>query len=120
MALFFLKVWSWIKKYWKWLLFPIGVLAFFIGRATAKRNFTVVNPELHEADKKAREAQKEADREAGEAKTEKDEKVSELKKEHAETLEKLTDEQKERVEELEDEPDALNEFLLGVGKDIRG
>lgn len=119
MLLFLGKVWSWVKKNWKWLLLPIGVVIFIIGRITAKRNFKVVNPELHEADKKKREAQEQADREAQEATKERDEKVSELKKEHAETIKKLTDEQKKRAEELKD-PDELNEFLLEVGKEIRG
>jgi flagellar biosynthesis component FlhA len=117
--IFLLKVLAWVKKYWKWLLFPIGVLLFFLGKLTARRPPDVVAPELVEADKKAEEASREAERKRIEAALERDMVVSELKKEHAEIVSKLTNEQQEKVKEFEKNPAALNRFLLDVGKSAR-
>jgi len=123
MILFFLKVWEWLKKYWKWILFPIGILGmvitYFIGRSSKKTKVEVISPVEKEADDMVKKEQAEADKKAAEAKKERDEKVAQLEKEHAETIKEFNDELRDKYEEIKDDPDKVSEFLLNVGKSMR-
>jgi len=116
------KAWAWTKKYWKYLLFPVGILVGIIGMLIGKKKDLgdVVAPKEVETESERNRANEQARREAEEAQRARDQKVKELEEQHAETLEKLTEKQKERVEELREDPDKHNEFLLQVGKEVRG
>lgn len=114
------KAWAWVKKNWRWLLFPIGVLLFIVGKASAKKNYKVVNPELVGAEKEMRKAREEAEAQIQDAKTRRLEDTAKIEEEHAATIDKLTDEQLARAAELKDDPEELNSYLLDVGKEIRG
>lgn len=113
------KVWLWLKKYWMWLLFPVGIVVFFLGRWTKSKPPDVVVPELlGAADKKLEEDAKA--REAAErAKAERDRMRDEVLREHYRTIERLSEKQQDKVDELVDDPEALNEFLLSVGREMR-
>jgi hypothetical protein len=114
-----LKALPWLKRNWKWLLFPIGIIAFIGGFLLRRRRPDVVAPELVGAAETALKANDKAEEEREEAREEKDEKIAEIEKEHATTVAKLTRKQRDDVEELKDDPDKLNDYLLDVGKDIR-
>ena len=120
MPLLLRKVWGWLKRYWRYILFPVGIVLGIIAALSRPRDVTVTPPEVVEAEKDKREAQAEADEEAQAAKEETAHRVAEVEREHARTIKELNEGQKAWVEELRDDPDKLNEFLLGVGKDIRG
>lgn len=93
------KVWSWLKKYWKWLLFPIGlaglVVAFFAGKACDPPEPTP--PDLGEAGEDALDDVEEANRL-------RDERLEELRAEHHERLKDLTEDQAEELKELRERP----------------
>jgi Skp family chaperone for outer membrane proteins len=113
------KAWPWLKANWKWLLFPIGILVFIAGY-TSKSKIGTVSSELLGAaeDRKVIEG-----RTAGQIVEEKqvrDEKLAKIEKEHSATVSKLTRAQRDQMEKLRNDPDKVNEFLLKVGKDIRG
>lgn len=114
-----LTAWRWLKKYWMWLLFPVGIFVFIVGRLTARRLPDVVAPEIVEAEENRRRAQEEADRQVEEAEAEREQKLDEIREEHAETVSKLTEAQKEKAAELVDDPEKLNEFLTNVGREVR-
>ena len=121
MFLIFLhKVWAWLKKYWKWLLFPVGILLGILSMLGGKKIGNVVAPEAVKAEEERIKHELEAQKKAEQAEALRKGKVEFIEREHAKTLEKLTDDQKARVEELREDPDELNGFLIGVGKDIRG
>jgi hypothetical protein len=112
---------AWLKKNWKSVLlgiFTLG-LGLLAGRAFKKAP-QVVNPELVEAGKKQLEAQEKADAKVEEARVVQVTKVEALKQEHATVVAKLTRAQRDEMEAVEHDPKKLNEFLLGVGNDIRG
>lgn len=115
-----LLVWNWVKRYWKWLLFPIGILLFLLGRFTIKKPTPVIAPELVRASEEEKKAREEAEKRALAAELERERKLLEINAKHEETLKKMTDEQKHKAKELEAQPEKLNEFLLEVGKQIRG
>jgi hypothetical protein len=113
--------WAWLKANWKAVLLGIGTLGLglLVGKALRKPQ-KVVNPELVGADKIKREAQVEEDKARLKASKERAERLTEVEKEHADTIKGLTDKQRSEADELKDDPIKLNEYLLGVGKDIRG
>lgn len=120
MLLFIKSAWSWLKKYWMWLLFPVGALLFILGKLSVKKPPDVVAPELVDAEKARRRAQEDADQKAFEAAKLRAIKVDEIRAEHSKVINELTDTQRAMAKGLEDDPDKLNDFLLDVGSQIRG
>jgi hypothetical protein len=93
------KVWAWLKKYWKWLLFPIGltglVVAFFAGKACDPQDPDP--PDVGEAGEDALDDVEEANRLRDAA-------LEELRAAHHERLKDLTEEQAAELKELQDQP----------------
>ena len=120
-AIWLKRSWSWLKKYWKWLLFPVGIALYVVGRLAGSRGrpVEVASPALTEAEKVRQEATSKADSEKAEAARGRDEEIRGIEAEHAQTLAKLTREQRDEMEELQGDPEALNAFLIGVGKELR-
>lgn len=115
-----ITAWNWLKKYWVWLLFPIGILLFVVGRLTRKDLLDVVAPEVVGAEEERRKAQEAADKKAFEAELERQRELDLVREKHDELIQDLTDEQREKAKELESDPKKLNEFLLDVGRTVRG
>jgi len=115
-----LKAWLWLKKNWKWVLFPIGIIAFIGGFLLRRRAPKVVAPELAGADVVKEKLLVELEDEVKIVEKDKVAKLEKIDKEHAATVKKLTDDQKAEAQGLRTDPEKLQEFLLGVGKDVRG
>jgi hypothetical protein len=113
-----LKAWPWLKKYWKWLLFPIGIIVFILGYSVRPKP-KVLSSELTGAADAKKKADDKAAEETGKARAERDAQLAGIEREHASTIAKLTKEQRAKVKELREDPDKVNAFLIGVGKDIR-
>ena len=110
--------WPWLKKNW-WLvvLFPIGVLAVI--NKVFRPHTSVVTSELLEAESTRHEVE-EAAREARElALEQKTARIIEVQEEHAAVVAELTEDQASKAGALLDDPEALNSYLLQVGKDVR-
>jgi hypothetical protein len=120
-VLFFSKAWAWTKKNWQWLLLPIGIILYLVGRAGGDK--VVISGQtqtLHDADEAAKTERDKAQAEKERLEAAKNKKVAEVLQEHDATLKKLTDEQKDEMSDLLKDPQELNEYLLQVGKEIRG
>jgi len=116
-----LLLWSWIRRYWKWLLFPLGILLYFVGRLSApRRPLQVVNPEQIGADKVRGRADRKAQEAARAAAAERALEVQNIKARHARVIAALTAAQRKQAKTLQDDPAALNAFLLRVGASIQG
>lgn len=115
------KVWRWLRDNWKTVLLGVATLGIglLVGR-TLRKPQVVVNPELIDADNTRREAQKEEDARREEAARERKDAILHIEQVHADTLSNLTEKQRGKVEELRNDPDKLNEYLLNIGKEIRG
>ncbi len=112
--------WRWLKKYWMWLLFPIGLLLYLLGRLSSRNPSDVVAPEVVGAEEERRRAREEADRKEFEAARDRERKLDEIREEHADVVKELTDTQRAMAKDLEEDPEKLNEFLLSVGRQVRG
>jgi predicted negative regulator of RcsB-dependent stress response len=115
----FTKIKSWLKKNWKWLLFPIGVALYVVGYFS-RTKLNVVPSEVAGAAVVKDDADSKAEAAKVKAEEVRLEELVKVEKDHAATIDKLTDDQKEKAKELKGDPAKLNEFLLGIGKDIRG
>jgi hypothetical protein len=115
------KAWPWFKKYWMWvLLFPLALVIYLTGRSHGE--VVVVNDD-HESDaakKKIADVETRAAAEREKAKSELLRKSAKVIEEHQEAVNDLTEEQEGKVDELLEDPDALNEYLLEVGRRARG
>lgn len=114
------KALPWLKRNWMWLLLPVGIILFLLGRGSKPtRKIDVVSTKLHGADAKREELKKELAEKVKELDDEKVDKISTVVKEHKETIEKLTNEQKGEADNLLGDPDKLNSYLLEVGRRVR-
>lgn len=112
------KAWPWLKKYWQWILFPVGILVLVLTYRGPKPKLK--SSELLDHAKVKKDIEKRTAGQLVEAKEEKAKKLAEVEKEHAGTVAKLTSEQRSKMKELREDPDKVNEFLKQVGKEIRG
>lgn len=95
-----LVAWPWLKRNWKWILFPVGLLTLFLGAgaaATAIREYAEppddLDEELRETLKKLRKAE-----------LEHDQKVHELEQVHKDRLRQLSGDQQKELEALQGKP----------------
>lgn len=112
--------WEWLKKYWKWLLFPIGILAYVVGRASTKSNIQVVSPELmgHADVEKALASEAEHKKQVADETA-----VAQLSNIEAQRSAEASSETQKQVDEVKSvqgDPQAVNDLLKKIGKDIRG
>lgn len=88
------NVWQWIKKYWKWIIFPIGLaslaIAFFAGKSQA-------GPQQSDHSQ-------DAIKDVIDSTEQRDQQLEQLKEEHKERLADLSDDQQQELEELQNKP----------------
>lgn len=112
MLLFFQGVWAFIKKYWQLLaglLVGLSVFLLSIRLKPTTPDQTLQKKVEDETDKKEQEAGKKRDASVEEAKTDHDKVISDALQEET-----------KKSEELLNDPEATNDFLKQIGKDIRG
>jgi hypothetical protein len=94
------KVLSWLRRNWKWVLFPVGLLMFIGGiliAAKSRGTDSLPPPDFGE------EGEGIADT-ILEAAAERDRRLEELQLKHRERLEELDGDQQKELEELKSEP----------------
>lgn len=102
------KIWSGVKKHWRWILFPVGILGFLLaGREVVERfDRDDPPPPPPDDDKTIMEVRN--------ALAERAIKLEELKEEHAAKLRELSQQQAQELEELEAKP--LDEVVAWFDK----
>lgn len=105
---------DWVQQNW-WAVATGGIgVVVLLFRFFFKHPVTP-NPENPVKDA----AEKKAEKEKVEAQVEKEKKQEEARTEHAEEVKELVEKQKEETPALIDDPDATNDFLKQVGRDVR-
>jgi hypothetical protein len=95
-----LKIWTWIKKYWKWIVFPIGILGAILGWFLWWRSKPKDDVDSSTTDAAADQALSDT----VEAQEERDKKMQELEEKHSEKLATMTDEQRQEFEDVRKKP----------------
>lgn len=113
------KAWAWLKLNWKWLIFPLGVLLYVVGRLSSRGNITVVSPGLtgHEEVDEKLKAEAEQKKQAADNKAA--EQLTGIETGRRATATAETARQIKEVEAAQGDPDKVNDLLKKVGKDIR-
>lgn len=93
------RIWSFLRKYWKWILFPVGVLSL-IATVLSSRSALPIGVDENiligiENDKNAK---------LKEAAAERDVKLKQLAEEHKERLDTLSEQQEEELQSLTEKP----------------
>jgi hypothetical protein len=92
------RVWPWLRRNWKWLLFPIGLIILVFGGSIAVATWRDYAEPPEDIDEKTRETLKKLRK----AELEHDRKVAELERQYKECLQELTEDQRGELEELQD------------------
>jgi len=101
MMLVLAKVWGWLKRNWKWILFPVGLLMFIGGILIAIASGNEDDdPPPPDFGKEGEELAKEI----AEAAAERDRRLEELRAKNQQRLEQLDLDQQKELEELKDKP----------------
>lgn len=113
-----IKILAWLKKYWYWILLPIGIL-IVLGRMFQREKPQPVIVENKDptaaADIAIHDNQTAAKVQEAEKATA--EEIKKIEEKHQETLDKLNDSQRVQYEELKKKPaQEITNWLLKVGK----
>ena len=106
----------WVWKYGKWIVFPLGLVAWLLGR---RRPVNVVSSEMEGQVRVELEAERMATAAREKAWEKRDGKITKVEREIDSKLDKLKRDARKTAERLQDDPDATNEFLKNVGKGVR-
>jgi hypothetical protein len=109
---------TWLKKHWKWLLFPVGVLLWFLGRA-GQRKVVVASPELVKHFEERQRIDAEADKQIKAAAVVKNEALAKTEAEFTRSVQAVEVRAVERAEAVQGKPEAVNDLLLKVGQSVR-
>ena len=95
-----LKIWEWLKKNWKWIVFPIGILLAVLGwflwwRGQPKDDNTTTTTDAA-ADQALKDTVK--------AQEDRDQALKELEQKHNQKLASMTDAQRAEFEEMKKKP----------------
>lgn len=90
--------WAWVKRHWRWILFPVGIMGFLLaGRQVVERfDWDGPPPPPPDDDKTVVDIRN--------AMAERDILLEELKKQHAQKMHELSEQQAREFRELEGKP----------------
>jgi len=94
------EVWAWLKKNWKWIVFPIGVLGALLGWFLWWRGRPTDDDTTTTTDTAADQAVKDTQQ----AHDVKEAALKELEEKHGEKLATMTEEQRKEFEEVKEKP----------------
>lgn len=117
-----LVAWPWLKKNWYWVLFfPAGLVVLWLRltRRSEKPVEEVTTSTMAGAAKVQEEATEKANSQLKAAKIVRDERIEEIQEEHVADVEEIAEQQRAKAKELQKDPAKANEFLMGVGKEMR-
>lgn len=110
---------AFIKKWWKFILFPIGVIVWFIGRASGKTTVVVASPALEEHAELQRKLDEQTAQKKAAAEVTRKSRDAAIQDRHEATMGESHQRAEKAVEAYSTEPIDLTEYLKRVGKDVR-
>lgn len=111
--------WEWLRKHWKWLLLPVGLLIWLLGRVTAKKQVTITSTALADADVAKAGIEEEAASRRKLADAKEAAQLGGVASQHAAAVATATQKQVDSAAEAQGDPERVNALLLSVGKDMR-
>lgn len=113
--------WAWLERNWKTIglivVFPIGLLVLLSKLQRPK--VLVTSPELSEHRRLEKSLQQQSEKAKLEVVKRKAERDEEIEVEFEEEIAEVREEAHDDVARLRTDPEAINEFLKQVGRDVR-
>lgn len=119
MPLWLVSAYQWVRTHWRWLLFPLGIGLWLLGRA-GRKSVTVVSSELEGQARVEADAGQLANVKSETARDQRDAGISEVEKSIDAKLEAQRKDALATASALQDDPEGLTNFLKDVGKNVRG
>jgi len=94
------KVWEWLKKNWKWIVFPVGICLALLGWYL----WWTKSPPDDVNSSTTNDAADQAIKDTNDAIDNKEKALEELEEKHGEKLAAMTDEQRAEFEEVKKKP----------------
>lgn len=108
--------WSWVVAHWQWLLPPLGLLVWYL---TRPKNVTVASGEVVGHDVAVTKADQKAAEESAATRAAAEAELNRVAKEQAAKSAELTNKLEKEADTALDSPEATNDFLQHVSKDMR-
>lgn len=105
--------WEWVKKNWMWILFPVGIALFILGRLSRRPEVITSDP-VQAADRRAREERQRREQELAAEQARLQARLDAVHAEHAEQLQQLTQEQRAEAATMSQDPDKLAAWLRSL------
>ena len=103
-------VWAWVKRHWKWIVFPVGVLGSVLGWYLWWRS----DPPLKDGSGVPDGVVDKALKDVSSAAEERDLSLKQIEEDHADKLSAMSAEQKKVYEEVKKRP--IEEIALWIDK----
>ncbi|MHA2333065.1 MAG: hypothetical protein ACXAEU_13680 [Candidatus Hodarchaeales archaeon] len=100
--MFWFAAYTWLKKYWKWILFPVGLIGLLVAAMGGSQSKAISLK--GDCIDKVSEAGDKAVKDLAAAAKERDQKLSHLKIKYQEHIDTMGETQKKKLEELQDKP----------------
>lgn len=117
--LWLIAAWGWLKRNWKWLLLPIGALAWLLGRLTAKKTVVVESSALEEHNEVVQKIEEEADVKREAAHKTLEGQLMGIDSAHSAAVTASTSTVIKEAGEAQGDSDKVNDLLKNLGKDLR-
>jgi uncharacterized protein YhaN len=110
---------AWVVRNWKWFLFPLGVLVWLVGKASAKTTVQVRSPEIEGHQALEWELASRTDGKIKELTEKKAADMGIINQNFEQVSKRLDEAEARKAQALQKDPEALTEFLKGVGREQR-
>lgn len=112
--------WEWVKKNWKWVALPVGILFWLLGRASKKTEVVLQSEPLAEHESVKAQLEKEGIERLRQADAQRQAERAVIEQRNAAALKEINDATERKAKELQEgDPEKLTAFLKGVGKNVR-
>jgi hypothetical protein len=120
MMLWLSVAWSWLKRNWHWLIAPVGVALWLLGRLGSKTPVVVTSGQLAGQALTEAKAMQQAAAERAAVDNVHAAALQRLDEGYAVQIKGVGQAAQLAAKEVDDDPEAVNALLHGVSKDIRG
>lgn len=116
---FFGTAWRWLKRNWKWLLLPVGIVIWLVGRLMARKTVVVESSALGEHAEVERKVEAQAEEKKAELAQEREAQLAGIAAEHAAKSTSITQQHVAEAAATEGDSEKVNDLLSQVSKDMR-
>lgn len=113
------KAYAWVVVHWRWLLLPVGVLLWLLGRGSKQTKVVVASPELTAHEEVDRQLEARAAAKVQAAGVKRDDDLATAETQRTAALQATEEGARQQAVDLQNDPTRVTGFLEQVGRDVR-